>query len=368
MKPLRVLMVEDSEDDALLVQLELRRGGYAVDVRRVESRDALGDALRERWDVVISDYAMPRLTGLEALRLVREAAPDLPFILVSGTIGEERAVEALKSGAGDFVTKQNLTRLVPAIEREMRDAQTRRERRESMEALKQAVAARDQFMSIASHELKTPLTSLQLQLQSLQRSVYAVGAEPDRLADRLKTVTRSTERLGELVNRLLDVSRITSGNVELVREDVDLAAVATDVLQRFREALRESGSRVDLVADAPVRGEWDRMRLDTIVTNLLSNAIKFGEGKPIEVRVDRDGAFGRVRVKDHGIGIGAADQARIFERFERAVPERHYGGFGVGLWVARLVAEAHGGRIRVESAPDQGSTFTLELPLAAGGA
>jgi signal transduction histidine kinase len=362
MKPLRLLMIEDSEDDALLVGLELRRGGYAAEVRRVESAGALREALTDTYDAVVSDWSLPHLNGLEALRIVREARPDLPFLLVSGTIGEENAVEALKAGAGDFVTKQNLSRLVPALEREMRDALVRRERRETLEALEQAVAARDQFMSIASHELKTPLTSLQLQLQSLQRSLLAGGGDPARVAQKLKTVTRATERLGELVNRLLDVSRITGSGLEIVREDFDLGELTEEVAQRFRETLRESGSSLEVAAPAPVRGRWDRMRVDTIVTNLLSNAIKYGEGKPIAVRVEGDAAGARLVVKDHGIGIAPADQARIFERFERAVPEQHYGGFGVGLWVARLVAEAHGGRIGVESSPGQGSTFSLELP------
>jgi signal transduction histidine kinase len=362
MKPLRVLMVEDSEDDALLVGLALRRGGYAPEVHRVDTPDALRAAMRERWDVVISDYALPRFNGLDALRVVREAAgPDLPFVLVSGTIGEENAVEALKSGAGDFVTKQNLSRLVPAIERELRDAQVRRERHQTLEQLRAAVAARDQFLSIASHELKTPLTSLQLQLQSLQRGFQSSGGDPERLAAKLKTATRSTERLTELVNRLLDVSRITGGAMDLVREELDLVELARDVSERFREALPQPG--IEIVAPVPVLGWWDHMRLDTLVANLVSNAVKYGDGKPIEVRVSGDGATARLAVVDHGIGIAQADQARIFERFERAVPERHYGGFGVGLWVARLVAEAHGGRIEVDSEEGRGSTFVLELPL-----
>jgi signal transduction histidine kinase len=363
MKPLRLLIIEDNEDDALLVGLELRRGGYAAELCRVDSADALRAALTDPYDAVISDWSLPRLGGLEALRLVREACPDLPFVLVSGTIGEENAVEALKAGAGDFVTKQNLSRLVPAIEREIRDAQVRRERRETLEALKQAVAARDQFMSIASHELKTPLTSLQLQLQSMQRAIDATAGDPHRVAQKLKTVTRAAERLGELVNRLLDVSRITGNGLYIVREDFDLGELALEAVQRFRETLLDSGSRVEVVAAAPVRGRWDRMRVDTIITNLVSNAIKYGEGKPIEVKVDGDAARARLVVTDHGIGIAPADQARIFERFERAVPERHYGGFGLGLWVARLVAEAHGGRIAVESSPGRGSTFALDLPF-----
>jgi signal transduction histidine kinase len=367
-KPLRVLIVEDSEDDALLVIRALRRGGYAPEVLRVETDEALRAALADRWDVVISDYVLPRFDGMAALRVVREkAGPELPFVLVSGTIGEERAVEALKSGAGDFVTKQNLMRLVPAIEREIRDAKVRRERRETLEALREAVAARDQFLSIASHELRTPLTSLQLQVQSLQRALYAGVGDPQRVAGKLKTVARSTERLGELIDRLLDVSRITDGGrMDLALEDVDLVDLASEVVMRYRETLRSSGQQVVLVAPAPVSGRWDRTRLETIVTNLLSNAIKYGQGEPIELRVETAGGRARLSVTDHGIGIAPGDQARIFERFERAVPERHYGGFGLGLWVARLVAEAHGGHLEVHSEEGEGSTFVLELPLPHG--
>jgi signal transduction histidine kinase len=363
MKPLRVLMVEDSEDDALLVTLALRRGGYAPELRRVDSPEGLRAALAAAaWDVVVSDYSLPGFDGLAALRLVREQG-DLPFVLVSGTIGEERAVEALKAGAGDFVGKQNLTRLVPAIEREIRDAALRRERRETLAKLEAAVAARDQFLSIASHELKTPLTALQLQLQSLERALDLGDAADGRMAQKLRTLTRSSERLGELVNRLLDVSRIGGGPMALVREEVDLVALCEEVVGRFAEALRQAGSPLRLSASGPVRGRWDRARLDGLLANLVSNAVKFGEGRPIELRLAAEGGRAWVAVQDRGIGIAPDDQARVFERFGRAVPERHYGGFGVGLWVARLVAEAHGGRIEVQSSPGEGATFTLELPL-----
>lgn len=364
MRPLKVLMVEDSEDDALLVELELRRGGYTPSLTRVQSAADLRAQLRlGPWDVVISDYSMPRFNGREALRLVRAAGGgEIPFVLVSGHIGEESAVEALKAGAGDFVMKQNLTRLVPAVEREMRDAQVRRERRETLEALQRAVAARDQFLSIASHELKTPLTSLQLQLQSLLRLVAGDGPADQRMAQKVRTATRSAERLGELVNRLLEVSRLTTGKLELAPEPLDLAELAREVAGRFAEPLAEGNIQLTLEAPVPVRGRWDRGRVETIAASMLSNAIKYGGGKPVGLGVAAREGTARLWVRDGGIGIPPEDQARIFERFERAVPEHHYGGFGVGLWVARLVAEAHGGRILVESRPGQGSTFTLELP------
>jgi signal transduction histidine kinase len=222
-----------------------------------------------------------------------------------------------------------------------------------------AVAAREQFLSIASHELKTPLTSLQLQLQSLVR---AAGGDA-RTAPKLQSASRSAERLGELVDRLLDVSRADSRPMEISPEEADLGDIARSVAARFADALEESGSTLSLALGEPVRGRWDRMRLDTVVSNLLSNAIKYGEGKPIELGVSRAGPLARIWVRDRGIGVAPDDHQRIFERFERAVPERHYGGFGIGLWVARLVAEAHGGRIRVQSQPAEGSTFVVELPL-----
>jgi signal transduction histidine kinase len=368
-KPLRVLMLDDSEEDVRLVARELSRGGYAPDVTRVERPEALRAALAAgEFDVMIAAWGLPAMGGLEALRLVHEAAPELPFVIVAGALDEQAAAEALRRGAGDFVTKDNLARLVPAVRREIADAQVRRERGEAFAALREAVVARDAFLSIASHELKTPLTSLQLQVEALTRAVEAGAAGTPRLSQRIAVVARSADRLGELVNRLLDVSRISSAQgLDLVTEDVDLAEVAREVVGRFHEALAETGSELRLDAPAPVRGVWDRGRVDTIVTNLVSNAVKYGEGRPIEVSVGVEVDRAVLRVRDHGIGIAPEDQARIFERFERAVPERHYGGFGVGLWVARSIAEAHAGRILVESRPGAGSLFTLELPRARGG-
>jgi two-component system OmpR family sensor kinase len=249
------------------------------------------------------------------------------------------------------------------VDRHRASEAARESERRRAEELERAVAARDAFLSIASHELKTPLTALQLQLELLVRSVQAGGVGTDRVSQRIRGVSRSTERLGELVNRLLDVSRITSsGRLELRKEAFDLAELVREVAARFEAALAEAGSALRLDVAGPVAGTWDRTRIDTIVTNLLSNAVKYGDGKPIEVEVRNDADVAVLEVRDRGIGIPPEDQARIFERFERAVPEHHYGGFGIGLWVTRSVAEEHGGRIRVASRPGGGSTFVLELP------
>ncbi len=227
-----------------------------------------------------------------------------------------------------------------------------------------AVRVRDDFLSIAGHELKTPLAAIQLHLQGLLR-LAARGALPDgkRLTDRLEKAVSQGDRLEQLVGELLDVSRITAGRLKLDRERCDLGAVAREVVERFADELALAGCALALSCDGEVVGCWDRLRLDQVVTNLLSNAIKYGRGKPIDLEVARDGERARLTVRDRGIGIDPGHHARIFGRFERAVSERHYGGFGLGLWIVRQIVENHGGSIALESAPGQGARFTVELPL-----
>jgi signal transduction histidine kinase/tetratricopeptide (TPR) repeat protein len=228
----------------------------------------------------------------------------------------------------------------------------------------EAVRRRDDFLSIAAHELKTPLTSLQLHLQSLmtQERQGARTLPPERLFTKLESAHLQTQRLGRLVNELLDISLISQGQILGHLEDVDLVPLVRGVLERSREGLARAECPVHLHAVPTLVGHWDALRLEQVVGNLLTNAMKYGAGKPIEVTVEGDAAHARLRVRDEGIGIAAEDIARIFERFERAVSVRHYGGFGIGLWIAREIVQAHGGTIEVESTPGQGSTFTVTLP------
>lgn len=223
----------------------------------------------------------------------------------------------------------------------------------------ESLRLRDDFLSIASHELKTPLTSLMLQSESLRAS--AAKATPENVARKADAIRRNVERLSRLVATLLDLSRITAGRLDIQREDVDLVEVVTDVMSRFEDEARRAGCELRLDAPAPVTGRWDRLRLDQVVTNLLANAVKYGPGKPVDVRVEKRLDSVRLLIRDRGIGISDADQKRIFERFERAVSDRNYGGFGLGLWIVRRIVEAMGGTIHVESAPGEGATFTVEL-------
>jgi signal transduction histidine kinase len=222
----------------------------------------------------------------------------------------------------------------------------------------EAIAVRDEFLAIASHELNTPLTPLKMQLDSLRRGKYA----PERTIEKLDAASRQVSRLAKLVSELLDVSRISGGRLRIERERFDLAALVDEIAARMSEEAERAGSHFSVRVDRPCIGPWDRMRIDQVLTNLLTNAVKYGGGKPIEVELVRRSTSARLIVRDHGIGIALEDQRRIFERFERAASPRHYGGFGLGLWIARQIVEASGGNIQVESAPGEGSTFVVDLP------
>jgi signal transduction histidine kinase len=229
-------------------------------------------------------------------------------------------------------------------------------------AATEAVKARDELLSVAGHELKSPLNALQLQIHLLARMAKEVMASSG-LAERAEKAARASQRLGLLIDDLMDVSRISSGRLSLQREEVDLAALTRELVSRMSEELAGAGSEVRLVADGQVMGRWDRLRLEQVLVNLLSNAAKYGAGRPVVVTVDVQGPVARLAVRDEGIGVALEEQERIFERFERSASVQHFKGLGLGLWITKRIVEAHGGCIRVESQPGLGSTFTVELPL-----
>ncbi|MBU8900095.1 PAS domain-containing protein [Corallococcus sp. M34] len=232
-------------------------------------------------------------------------------------------------------------------------------------ASQQAVQLRDEFLSVASHELKTPLTPIQLKVQALQRRIAAepAGVLPARqVAEVLDAVAGQARKLSSLVNGLLDVSRISLGRLELNLEQVDLAMVVHEVLATFANEAAKTGSSLELRAEGHAMGWWDRLRLEQVVTNLLSNAVKYGAGRPVKVCVETTESTALLTVRDEGIGVPTEAQRRIFEKFERAVSDRHYGGLGLGLYITRQVVEALGGTVRVESAPGRGALFSVSLP------
>jgi PAS domain S-box-containing protein len=225
-------------------------------------------------------------------------------------------------------------------------------------AARAAVRVREDFLSVAGHELRTPITSLKLQLHLLER------ARPPHLSmPRLQAMGRQVERLESLVASLLDVGRLSEGRLSLELGEVELGTLTREVLERVADVFERAGCAVHLEAPEPVRGCWDAQRLDQVMVNLFTNAAKYGAGRPVHVRVEEAGAFARLTVRDEGIGIAPEALPRLFGRFERAVSDRRYGGIGLGLYISRQLVEAMGGRVSVHSRLDEGSTFTVELPL-----
>lgn len=229
----------------------------------------------------------------------------------------------------------------------------------------EAVRARDEFMAIASHELKTPLTPLSLRLQMLSRVAHRgelAKLEGKQLLDLAGAALDDLRRLTRLIENLLDVSRITTGRLRLDTAPVDLSEVAAAVVERYQEAGRRAGCTVALEVQPSLVGSWDRLRLDQVVTNLLVNAFKYAPGKPVHVSTRGEGQRAVLVVRDEGEGIAPADQDRIFLAFERAHSYMQTSGFGLGLYIVREIVRAHGGTVSVESKAGSGAAFRLELP------
>jgi len=236
--------------------------------------------------------------------------------------------------------------------------QLERERTALIETTGRTLALREEFLMVASHELRAPITNVSLQLQHLVRMIER--GQTDGLGGTSRAALEEVLRLSQLMNTLIDAQHDGSGHIALARSDVDIAELVNGIAERMRPRADLVGSKIS-VEVAPQRGQWDQLRLGQVFTNLITNAIKFGRGGPIHVRGSSNDTHVEVNVRDHGIGIETRDADRIFEKFERAVPA-NYGGLGLGLYITRQLIQAHGGTIHLDSTPGEGSTFTVVLP------
>jgi signal transduction histidine kinase len=287
------------------------------------------------------------------------------------TLGGETLVDAIrlrfKNEALVLSISQAQRRLQQANdELEQRVAERTRQVTESQGALQKAVIAREDFLNIASHELRAPLSNLtlhaQVRIKTLENDPGAFTSTA--LRKMFDDDNRRIHRLLDLVQEMFDVSQLDSSTLILNRENMELESVVREVVDRFRPELEAAGSSIAVIARSSANGSWDKSRIEQVLSNLLSNALKYGAGKPIHCTIEAENSRAIVRVSDEGLGIEPDEQLRIFNKYERAASPANVGGLGLGLYIARRIVEAHGGRISVESTPGKGTTFSVELPLA----
>ena len=231
--------------------------------------------------------------------------------------------------------------------------------------LEKSLQYREEFLSIASHELKTPMTPLKLNFQIFKKVIEKVSLPPETHEIVLKCIAvcdRALTRLDRLTEELLLGTRIHAGKLVMNLEKVNFSKLIQEVIEQYHYELDKSGSAIELHLDHSIEGVWDRMKIEEVLVNLITNAIKFSSGRLIEIWLDQESGNAKLVVRDHGIGIEIEDQKRIFQRFERAVSTKHYGGLGLGLYITRQIVEAHGGRIELKSELGKGATFTVFLP------
>lgn len=340
----------------------VRAYGEMVDLLCRDGNPEAAIRLEELWNGLRSNYAFSLLCAY-GMSTFRDESLARDFHRICHTHSQVLPTESysqLEDSEQRLREVSLLQQRAQALENEIAH------RREAERALREAVEVRDAFLAVAGHELKTPLTALTLRTQLLCREARS---EPEsdftrRVVAHAAASARQIERLSSLVNELLEVSRIATGRFALELEEIDLTRLVREVADRFTAQAARAGSALEVIASQPVLVRSDRLRVEQALTNVLDNAIKYGLGRPIYLSCAADENRASISVRDEGIGIDPLDQRRIFDRFERAVSDRSYGGLGLGLFITRTVAAALGGSIRVESEPGRGATFTLALPVA----
>jgi signal transduction histidine kinase len=375
MKPAKCLLVDDREEN--LIALEALLAGEGLELYRARSgAEALDLLLMHEFALALIDVQMPGMNGFELAELMRGTARTraIPIIFVTaGGPDHTRVFKGYEAGAVDFLFKPLSPHIVKSKVRVFVELYQQRETlkqqvealRESQEITKNAVEARNRFISVAGHELRTPLTVLRLQLSMARRKFMQSPSEltTDTASQLLDQLDRQVERLVPLVDEMLDVSRIQSGKLQIRLERFDLSALVADVVERFEPLLSEAGCEATLDCPENAIGEWDRFRIEQVLSNLLSNAARYGGGH-VRTGLRCEPEAVELRVSDQGPGIAEEDQQRIFQPFERADAVNGKAGLGLGLHIVRQIVEMHGGTIRVESEPGDGATFIVRLPRA----
>ncbi len=377
--PIRVLILEDSPTDAAVMVHHLQEAGYAPEWRRVETEAEFLAHLERGLDLILADYTLLDFTARRALELLLERGWEIPTIVVTGTVSEEIALECLRLGAADYLLKDRLARLGPAV----RSVLAQHKVQEDRDAALAASRAKSEFLANVSHELRTPLNSILGFAQLLLEQT--TGTLSPKHVRYLTNIYTSGQHLLRLVDSILDLSKLGAGRFALQLDALPVAETLEDILAIARGLASRKGQTIEAAIAPglpPLRA--DTIRLKQVLLNLLSNAVKFTpEGGRITIVVrqvagnspasrstptpsDAGGEWLELSVSDTGIGIRAEDLSRLFQDFVQldAGAAKTYEGTGLGLALTRRLVELHGGRIWAESPGEgRGSTFTVRLPF-----
>lgn len=382
---LHILIVDD--DTALLQALpqtlSIRIIGVQVDTSDSAQR-ALELIQEHDYDVIVSDIKMPGMDGLALLAKIQELRPETPTLLITGHGEHQLAIQALRGGAYDYIQKPiDRDDFVASLQRAMQTHQLRRQVKglllslelhaSSLECLVQqrtrelaeANTAKDKFLSLASHELETPLSSLKSMVQLLQRQL-ANNNKLEVVSIGLSDMERSICRIEMLVKDLLDASLIETNRFVLHRKRCDLVELCRNFIDQFTAGA--GPIRTFEALGEPIEAEIDADRMSQVILNLLLHAHKYSpEGSPITLTLQQVGYEATISVRDMGGGMPAEMLSQIFEQYYRIpgieVQDGASSGMGLGLYISRKIVERHGGHLDVQSSPEQGSVFSIALPL-----
>jgi signal transduction histidine kinase len=372
--PARILIVDDLAENLLALEALIRGDNRIIEQAR-SGEEALALLLEHDFALAILDVQMPGMNGFELAELMRgtEKTRGIPIIFVTAAGNDVNySFKGYESGAVDVLHKPLDAHAVRSKVNVFVDLhQQRAALLATREELQRAVKMRDDFMSMVSHELRTPLNTLFLQTQIRKMNLEKgnpAALSTDQLRQAVDRDQRQVQSMVKLIDDMLDVSRLRKGTLAIWPKPADLAQLVRRAVDSFADQAAAAGCEISVQAPAALSGVWDEFRIEQVLINLLTNATRYGAGQPIAITVDSQGSCARIVVADRGRGIDPADQERIFGQFERAVDKEQIAGLGLGLYITRQILTAHGGSIEVQSAPGQGATFTVRLPLDASAA
>ena len=386
----KLLIVDDLPENLLALEALITREDRTV-YKALSADEALSLLLQHEFAMAILDVQMPGMNGFELAELMRgtEKTKNIPIVFVSAAGREMNyAFKGYETGAVDFLHKPldihavkskvnvfvELYRQSKAMKHQVEALEQSRREQETLLAqlkvtqceLEHAVRMRDDFMSIVSHEVRTPLNGLILETQLRKMHLARENAAAftmEKMQAMVDRDERQIQSLIRLIEDMLDVSRIRTGKLSIRPSTFDLSQTVANLLESFAAQISAAQSRVNFTACQSVTGQWDEFRIEQVVSNLLTNALRYGARKPVEVSVYVEGANAIIDVRDQGIGISEENQQRIFHQFERVAGSDVVNGLGLGLFISEQIIAAHNGSINVHSTLGEGALFRVSLPL-----